>query len=135
MAMRIAIYGRPLAFKRSGSWGTTTRSAISGSAGMSQRNRAVAADAPIAWLTRNAGTSFGRIPANVSVAARAIVTAGFANEVEAVNQYAAVMYAPTAKGTASDRSREQPQMTATSPNVAMNSLNTCGGPLRTWRDK
>jgi hypothetical protein len=33
-----------------------------------------------------AGTSAGRIPAKVSLAARARVTAGFANEVEAVNQ-------------------------------------------------
>ena len=33
----------------------------------------------------------GRIPANVSLAARAIVTAGLANDVDAVNQYAAVM--------------------------------------------
>src|ERR1700732_850491 len=99
------------------------RSAISGSAGTSQRNRAVAADAPIAWLTRNAGTSFGRIPANVSVAARAIVTAGFANEVDAVNQYAAVMYAPTAKGTASGRRRQHPQMPDISPNAAMPSLS------------
>src|SRR5580692_5908287 len=81
------------------------RSATSGSTGTSQRNRAVAVDAPIAWPTRNGGTSSGRIPANVFVAARAIVTAGFANEVDAVNQYAAVMYAPTAKGTAFDRCR------------------------------
>jgi len=33
----------------------------------------------------------GRIPANVSLAPRASVTAGFANEVDDVNQYAAVM--------------------------------------------
>ena len=39
----------------------------------------------------NAGTSAGRMPAKVSVAARASVTAGLANEVEAVNQYAAIM--------------------------------------------
>jgi hypothetical protein len=39
----------------------------------------------------NPGTSAGRIPVNVSVAARARVTAGFAKDVEAVNQYAAVM--------------------------------------------
>ena len=32
------------------------------------------------------GTSVGRMPANVSVSARAIVTAGFAKDVEAVNQ-------------------------------------------------
>ena len=37
------------------------------------------------------GRSMGRIPANVFVSERAIATAGFANEVEAVNQYAAVM--------------------------------------------
>ena len=37
---------------------------------------------------------------------------------DAVNQYAAVMYAPTANGTAFDRRREQPQMTAINPNVA-----------------
>jgi hypothetical protein len=45
------------------------------------------------------GTSTGRMPANVSLADRASVTAGFANEVDEVNQYAAVMYAATAKGT------------------------------------
>jgi len=39
----------------------------------------------------NPGTSTGLIPAKVSVIDLAIVTAGFANEVEAVNQYAAVM--------------------------------------------
>ena len=32
------------------------------------------------------GTSGGRMPANVSVAARASVTAGFANDVDDVNQ-------------------------------------------------
>ena len=37
------------------------------------------------------GASAGRIPANVSLNERAIVTAGLANDVEAVNQYAAVM--------------------------------------------
>ena len=52
------------------------------------------------------GTSPGRIPADVSVADRASVTAGFANEVEAVNQYAAVMYAATANGTAEESARK-----------------------------
>jgi hypothetical protein len=33
----------------------------------------------------------GRIPANVALKALAIVTAGFAKDVDAVNQYAAVM--------------------------------------------
>jgi hypothetical protein len=39
----------------------------------------------------NPGASAGRMPAKVSLAARASVTAGFANEVDEVNQYAAVM--------------------------------------------
>ena len=37
------------------------------------------------------GASAGRIPANVSLSERASVTAGFAKDVEAVNQYAAEM--------------------------------------------
>ena len=81
------------------------------------------------------GASAARMPANVSDRLRAIVTAGFAKEVEAVNQYAAVMYAPTANGTALDRSREHPQITASNPNVATNSLNTCAPPLRACRDQ
>ena len=36
----------------------------------------------------NIGASAGAMPANVFVSERAIVTAGLANEVEAVNQYA-----------------------------------------------
>lgn len=38
-----------------------------------------------------AGASAGRMPAKVSLAARASLTAGFANEVDEVSQYAAVM--------------------------------------------
>jgi hypothetical protein len=38
-----------------------------------------------------AGASAGRIPEKVLLAARAAVTAGFANDVEDVNQYAPVM--------------------------------------------
>jgi hypothetical protein len=45
----------------------------------------------MAWAIRKAGTSSGRIPANVLLNDRAMVTAGFANDVEDVNQYAAVM--------------------------------------------
>jgi hypothetical protein len=46
----------------------------------------VAAKAPAICATMNNGTSDGRIPAKVSDNERAIVTAGFANEVDAVNQ-------------------------------------------------
>ena len=70
------------------------------------------------------GASLGRIPENVSVVERAKVTAGFANDVEAMNQFAPVMYAPTANGTAEGRRRD-PQITTNNPNVATNSLNIC----------
>ena len=43
-------------------------------------------NAPMICATINIGTSINRIPANVSENARAKVTAGFAKEVEAVNQ-------------------------------------------------
>jgi hypothetical protein len=39
----------------------------------------------------NHGASAGRMPENVSVKERARVTAGFAKDMDAVNQYAAVM--------------------------------------------
>jgi len=49
-------------------------------------NSAVAAAAPKSCTTMNPGASCGRMPAKVSVAARARVTAGLAKLVEAVNQ-------------------------------------------------
>ena len=79
-------------------------------------------------------TSVGQIPANVFVNARAMVTAGFANDVEAVNQYAPTMYPPTANGTTWARLFEQPQITANRPNVATPSLNICAAPARACRD-
>ena len=59
--------------------------------GYSQVNKCVAAIDPNNCATINPVTSIGRIPANVLLAARARVTAGLANEVEEVNQYAAVI--------------------------------------------
>src|SRR5436190_11052534 len=82
----------------------------------------------------NPGASAGRIPAKLSVAARASVTAGLANDVDDVNQYAAVMKAATANGVAAGRDREQPQITDTSPKVAVNSPASWPSPARTWRD-
>lgn len=57
------------------------------------RSRAVtvAAIAPSNCANTNQGTPLGLIPAKVLVNARASETAGLANEVEAVNQYAATM--------------------------------------------
>src|SRR5688572_792355 len=75
------------------------------------------------------------MPANVSVNARATVTAGLANDVDAVNQYAATIYAATANGTAAGVRRDPDTITPTSPNVATASLTTCGRPLRTCVDQ
>jgi hypothetical protein len=66
--------------------------------------------------TMNPGTSTGRILANEPLEARASVTTGFANDVDAVNQYAAVIWADTASGTALGRRRLQIPMIR-SPNV------------------
>src|SRR5580704_13145568 len=74
-----------------GSGGMRIFSARASDLGTSQRNRNVAAIAPASSATTNGGTSTGRTPANVSESDRAIVTAGFANDVDEVNQYAAVM--------------------------------------------
>ena len=67
---------------------------------------------------------------NVSVTERATVTAGLANEVDEVNQYPAVMYAPTANGSAAGRHLEHPWITARSPKVAMPSLRRRSDPER-----
>jgi hypothetical protein len=80
--------------------------------------------APVNSAAIKAGASVGRMPENVFETVRASVTAGLANDVDDVNQYAAVMYAPTANGTAPARSREHPHITAIKPNVATNSLKT-----------
>ena len=51
-----------------------------------QRKNKVAVAAPASCAAMNPGTSVGRMPANVSLAERASVTAGLANEVDDVNQ-------------------------------------------------
>ena len=107
-----------------------TASAFDGNEGTNQRKSSVAAAAPMSCANMKPGASLGRIPAKVSLAHRARVTAGLANEVDDVNHYAAVMYAATANGTIVDLNRTQPQMTATRPKVAMNSLNICRIPAR-----
>src|SRR6185369_17085696 len=59
--------------------------------GINQRNKTVATIPPASWARTKPGASTGRIPAKVSLSERATVTAGLANEVEAVNQYAELM--------------------------------------------
>jgi hypothetical protein len=67
-------------------WATTTLAASFGSDGASHRKSGVAAIAPASCAAMNPGATAGRIPANVSDAVRARVTAELANEVEDVNQ-------------------------------------------------
>ena len=78
--------------------------------------------APTTWKTTKAGTDPGAIPAKVSLNARPMVTAGFAKDVDDVNQYADPMYAPTAAGAAADRpDRASEKTTMISPAVATDS--------------
>ena len=62
------------------------RQAYADKFGTSHRNKTVATKAPVSCAAMNGGTSDSRIPAKVSERERAMVTAGFANEVDAVNQ-------------------------------------------------
>src|SRR5438067_6206352 len=110
--------------------GTMMSGATCGSAGTSQRNSNVAAEAPSNWAMMKAGASPGRMPANVLLPVRASVTAGLANDVLAVNQYAATMYAATANGMAPARRFATPQIVANNPNEATNSLRNCAAPAR-----
>ncbi len=59
----------------------------------------VAAKAPKSCAIKNIETLLGLVPAKVFVKDRAKVTAGLANDVEEVNQYADVIYADTIRNT------------------------------------
>ena len=48
--------------------------------------KSIATSAPLNCAKIKAGVSLGRIPTNVSLSERARVTAGFAKDVDAVNQ-------------------------------------------------
>ena len=52
----------------------------------SQPNSATAVTVPASWAMMNKGADTGAMPAKVLDRLRATVTAGFANEVDAVNQ-------------------------------------------------
>jgi hypothetical protein len=58
------------------------------------------------------GTWFMAMPANVVVNPLASVTAGFANDVDAANQYAAVIVRPTSHGIACGAYRRPPRIDA-----------------------
>src|SRR6478735_7026667 len=68
------------------------------------------------------GAEPGGIPAKVSEKIRPTVTAGLANDVLLVNQYAAPIYAPTAAAASAARPvRAKAKITAISPAVATTS--------------
>jgi hypothetical protein len=75
-----------------------------------------------------AGTWDGEMPAKVFDRARAIVMAGFANEVDEVNQYAAPIQAATIQGASS--ALRWPRTTSKRPRVATNSAIHWAMPVR-----
>src|SRR5688572_3455395 len=87
------------------------------------RSSARPTPAPTSCAMTNGAMCAGLMPAKVVVNPRASVTAGFANEVDAVNQYAAAMYAPTAAGADQARALSQESTTKTRPAVATISLS------------
>src|SRR6516162_3700600 len=68
--------------------------------GKSIKHTIEATSAPTTCATMNAGTWFMAMPAKVVVKPRASATAGLANDVDEVNQYAAVIARPTSHGIA-----------------------------------
>ena len=70
----------------------------------------------------NGTINSGFIPVKVSLNPLAKVTAGFAKEVEDVNQYPAEIYNPTAGATARVLIFLTPRMVIIRPKVAINSL-------------
>ena len=89
---------------------------------------------PIIWQKINRGTFAKLIPANVSDNDRAIVTAGFAKLVDAVNQYAEVIYNPTRVGMDFFWNFRPLNITSINPNVAIASEKPCDSPERDFED-
>src|SRR5690349_18487786 len=88
--------------------------------GANARHNRKPSAAPASSAPMNAGTSTGRIPANVSLSERPIAMAGFANEVEEVNQYAPAIHAGTRHAAAfadgeENAIRIRPAVATTSP--------------------
>src|ERR671927_112557 len=74
----------------------------------------------------NGITELGAMPANESENIRPTVTAGLANDVELVNQYAAPIYAPTAAADRPARPvRGRAKISAMRPAVATTSPTRC----------
>ena len=79
----------------SAAWVSEDASSCPARLGKSTRAALKPISAPMSWAAIKAGTSWGRMPAKVFDNERAMVIAGLAKEVEAVNQYAAPIHAAT----------------------------------------
>ncbi len=83
---------------------------------------------------RKGRTEAGAMPAKVSDSIRATVMAGLANDVLLVDQYAAVMWPPTAYATWEPRpDRTAPKTTSSSPKVATASASSRRCQCGWWR--
>ena len=82
----------------------------------------------------NPGAPVQSIPEKVFVKLRAIVTAGFANDVEDVHQYAAIIKRDTAEGVVSTFFFPESAITINNPNVATTSETRNLNSLRSWVD-
>jgi hypothetical protein len=89
-------------------------------------------NAPQSCATTNPITWAGAMAANVLLSARAIVIAGLASDVDAVNQYAAPIQADTRQ--AASLGPLEPMTTIINPAVAPDSESLCAGPVRRCKD-
>ncbi|HEX2807589.1 MAG TPA: hypothetical protein VHN80_15605 [Kineosporiaceae bacterium] len=86
--------------------------------------------APTIWAAMNGSAEDGAMPAKVSEKIRPMVTAGLANEVEEVYQYAAPMYALTAADDSGARpDRDRAKISPIRPVVATTSPSRTAGRL------
>ena len=103
---------------------------------MNIESKVIATTKPMICITTNIGTDAGAMPAKESLKLRAMVTAGFASEVDDVNQYAPPIHTPTATGTESARGPlETRKMTSRSPTVATTSPSQILPPSLTFVDR
>ena len=96
--------------------------------------KSIAKLAPINWKIIKGNIKSGFIPVKVSLNPLAKVTAGFAKDVEEVNQYPAEIYNPTAGPTARMLIFLTPRMVIMRPNVAINSLKYIFNPLLSFAE-
>src|SRR6187397_2390000 len=96
------------------------------------RSNNAPATPPTSCARMNPGASAGRMPAKVSDKERPTLIAGFAKDVDAVNQYAPAIQAGTRH--AASLMDGEVKAISTRPAVATNSASHCAPPVRTCVD-